>query len=244
MSADKPLTSEITLDSRKETSLTKEILILTVPVSIIFALSGMDFIGFYTSTDPVYTRSLGNVLYGFLFTTLGLLVLPLLVNHFRWKRPLSEFGLTAGKKKLGLLIVLAYIPAVIVFYFNSKDPSMINTYPLTKDVLSSWSFFLFYELLYVLFYYIPYEFFFRGVLQLGLSRKWNKWHSIIFVTVLSTALHATKPLPEIGGAIIAGFLLGYVAEKTQSWYYAFLMHIITGLSTDLFCSLYYTGVWS
>lgn len=220
----------------------RQLLLLLIPSAVIFALSGMDFIGFYTSGDAVYTRSLSNVLYGFLFTTLGLAVLPWAVVRFRWKLPFSRFGLTAGRRREGLLMVLSFLPAVILLYFNSKDPRMIATYPLTKDVLTSWSFFAFYEVLYVLFYYVPYEFFFRGILQLGLSRRWGRWGSIIFVTLVTTALHATKPLPEIAGAFFAGFLLGYIADRTQSWFYPFLIHIITGLSTDLFCSLFYTGV--
>lgn len=220
----------------------KELLLLAIPASIIFALSGMDFIGFYTSTDPIYTRSLSNVLIGFLFTTIGLGVLPYMAVRFRWRESLSTFGTTWGERKTGLIIVAAFVPVIGILFINSKDPVMIQTYPLTKDILSSWSFFLFYELLYIVFYYIPYEFFFRGVLQLGLSRHWNKWNSILFVTILTTALHATKPLPEIAGAAFAGFFLGYVAEKTKSWFYVFLIHIITGVSTDIFCSLFYTGV--
>lgn len=220
----------------------KELLLLAIPASIIFALSGMDFIGFYSSTDPIYTRSLSNVLIGFLFTTIGLGVLPYMAVRFRWRENLSLFGTTRGERKTGLIIVAAFVPVIGILFINSKDPVMIQTYPLTKDILSSWSFFLFYELLYIVFYYIPYEFFFRGVLQLGLSRHWNKWNSILFVTILTTALHATKPLPEIAGAAFAGFFLGYVAEKTKSWFYVFLIHIITGVSTDIFCSLFYTGV--
>ena len=220
----------------------RDLLLLSIPVSIIFALSGMDFLGFYTSTADVYTRTLSNVLLGFLFTTIGLFIIPLIVLKKKWKKSLSYFGSHMGNRKLGIIIVLLYLLITPVFYFNSKDITMINTYPLSKEVLSSWSFFVFYELLYIIFYYIPYEFFFRGVLQLGLSKHWNKWYSILFVTALTTALHITKPLPEIAGAVFAGFFLGYIAEKTQSWFYVFLIHITTGVFTDVFCSLYYTGV--
>jgi len=223
-------------------SLTKEILLITIPLSLLFAVYGMDFIGFYTSSPGEYSRSLSNVFWGFALTTIGLFVFPFLVNHFRWKKPQDYFGTTLGNRKAGLFFTLAYLPAVIILYINAKDPSMINTYPLSKDVLSSWSFFILYELLYIVFYYIPYEYFFRGVLQLGLSRSWGRWGSIAFVTVLTTALHATKPLPEIAGAAFAGLLLGYIADRTQSWFYPFIIHIVTGVSTDIFCSLFYLGV--
>ena len=219
-----------------------ELLLLSIPVSILFAVSGMDFIGFFISTTEVYTRSLPNVLLSFLFTTLVLLALPLFVNLKRWKKPLSYFGTMIGKKKSGIIILLVFLLITPVSYFSSNNINIINTYPLTKGALSSLGFFLFYELLYVLFYYIPYEFYFRGVLQLGLSKTWKKWQSILFVTALTTFLHITKPPTEIIAAAVAGIFLGIVAEKTNSWYYGFIIHIIVGILTDVFSSLYYLGV--
>lgn len=220
----------------------KYLLFLSIPVISVFAVTGMDFIGFYTSIDKIYTRSLSNVLTGFLFTTLILFFFPVLINRIFWKKPLSYFGTGKGNIKIGLIISAFYLLLIPVFLINSKNQSMIDTYPLAKDALNSWSFFVFYEFLYIAFYYIPYEFFFRGVLQMGLSKNWHKWHSILFVTVITTALHITKPLPEIAGAAIAGFLLGIIAEKTNSWFYPLIVHVITGVSTDIFCSLYFTGV--
>ncbi len=220
----------------------KRILLLSTPVCIIFALSGMDFIGYYTSTADVYTRSLNNVLLGFLFTTLGLLVFPIIWIKVRWHKSLSYFGTKIGDRKSGIIIILLFLLVTPMFYFSSRDINMINTYPLAKGSLSSWPFFVFYELLYVLFYYIPYEFFFRGVLQSGLSKIWNKWQSIIFVTLLTTALHITKPVSEIVAAAFAGLFIGYIAEKTGSWYYGFIIHIIVGILTDVFCGLNFLGV--
>ena len=80
------------------------------------------------------------------------------------------------------------------------------------------------------------------MLQLGLSKTWKKWQSILYVTLLTTALHASKPYTEIIVAFIAGFLFGYLAEKTQSWYYCFFIHIAAGVLNDTFCALGYLGV--
>ncbi|WP_371801811.1 CPBP family intramembrane glutamic endopeptidase [Candidatus Lokiarchaeum ossiferum] len=223
----------------------RELLLLAIPVCLIFAVSGMDFVGYFinklAAADP-YSRSLLNVLLGFLFTTLALVVLPIIVIKKRWQKPLSYFGTKPGNKKWGIIICLAFILATPIFYFSSNDANLINTYPLTKDALSSWGFFVFYELLYVVFYYIPYEFFFRGVLQLGLSKTWKKWQSILFVTVLTTFLHLTKPFTEIIAAAFAGILFGIIAEKTDSWYYVFLLHITVGILTDTFCGMRFLGV--
>ena len=227
----------------------KELLLLSIPISIFFAITGMDFIGFFIylatreSKEEIYTRSVLNVLLiGFLLTTVSLFVIPFLVNKFRWKKPLSYFGAQKGDWKIGLIVVGIFILLTPLFYFSSADQKMINTYPLTKEALFSWPIFALYELSYILFYYIPYEFAFRGVLQLGLSKTWKKWQSILFVTALTTFLHLTKPWGEIVAAFVAGIIFGIIAEKTKSWYYVFLIHITAGVLTDTLCGLRYLGV--
>lgn len=229
----------------------KELLLLSVPLSILFALSGMDFIGYFlylstrSSADEVYPRGVLNVLLlGFLVTTIILFAIPLLTNKLRWKKPLAYFGTQKGKMKLGLIVVAVSIPFLGLLYFNSQNQVLINIYPLTKDVLPprSWIIFVLYELSYIIFYYIPYEFYFRGVLQLGLSKKWKQWQSILYVTVLTTILHIAKPYTEIIAAFIAGILFGILAEKTKSWYYGFLIHIFAGVLNDVFCALGFLGV--
>lgn len=227
----------------------KELLLLSIPISILFALTGMDFIGYFiylstrTSDADVYSRSLLNVLLiGFLLTTIILFFIPFLVNKLRWKKPLAYFGTQKGNWKIGLIVVGIVILFMPLLYFNSQDQLMINTYPLTKDVVFSWPIFALYELSYVVFYYIPYEFYFRGILQLGLSKKWKKWQSILFVTILTTLLHITKPWLEIVAALVVGILFGILAEKTDSWIYVFFIHITAGVLTDTFCALGYLGV--
>jgi membrane protease YdiL (CAAX protease family) len=238
------------IDSKfSKADMTKELLIMSIPVSIIFAISGMDFIGFFAhlisnpGNPALYTRSLPNVLLGFLFTTISLFLIPYLIITKRWKLPLSSFGTQVGQKKWGIIIVVVFsLVAPFVYYFVSDNPDLINTYPLSKDALNSWGFFAFYEILYVIFYYIPYEFFFRGVLQTGLSKNWGPWKSILFVTALTTLLHITKPVIEIVAAAFAGIIFGIIAHKTKSWYYVFGLHIVIGLLNDIFCGMRFVGV--
>ena len=242
---------QTSIDTRREDSKeipVKEILLLCIPVSIIFAVSGMDFIGYFiylatrTSKTEIYYRSWINVTVGFVFTTISLLVIPLFVNKIRWKKPLSYFGTKIGKKKIGLIVVLIFVLITPIFYLISRDQNLINTYPLSKDVLVSWWIFALYELCYILFYYIAYEFFFRGVLQLGLSKTWKSWQSILLVTLLTTFLHLTKPWTEILAALFAGVFFGFLAEKTKSWFYVFILHATSGILIDIFSALRFLGV--
>jgi len=77
----------------------KELLLLSIPISIIFAVSGMDFIGWFiylgtrVTKEEIYTRDILNVmLLGFLLTTVSLAIIPVVVNKIRWKKPLAYFG--------------------------------------------------------------------------------------------------------------------------------------------------------
>ncbi len=208
----------------------------------------MDFIGFFlylfsdASDTGFYTRSWGNVVIGFIGTFLSLLILPWIYLKVTRKKALFDYGLTYGDKKWGFISSGIFLLSIPVLYFASKNQVLINTYPLTKDILTPWSVWVVYEIAYILIYYIPYEFFFRGVLQLGLSKYWKKWQSILYVTALTTLLHLTKPITEILAAFVAGILFGIITEKTNSWYYAFLMHITVGVATDIFCGLRFLGI--
>ncbi|MHA1592666.1 MAG: hypothetical protein ACTSUP_09365, partial [Candidatus Heimdallarchaeaceae archaeon] len=131
----------------------KELLLLCIPISIIFAVSGMDFIGWFiylgtrVTKEEIYTRDILNVmLLGFLLTTVSLAIIPVVVNKIRWKKPLAYFGTQKGEWKIGLIIVGVFLIATPLFYFSSQEPNLINTYPLTKDVLGRWSFFALYEM--------------------------------------------------------------------------------------------------
>ncbi|MHA1505194.1 MAG: CPBP family intramembrane glutamic endopeptidase [Candidatus Heimdallarchaeota archaeon] len=247
--------SEVAIEAKIEVIVddvsAKELLLLSIPLSIFFALTGMDFIGYFiyigtrSSVNEVNDRGVLSVLLlSFLMTTIVLCIFPLIGNKIRWQKPLTYFGTQKGNRKLGLIAVAVVVPMMGLLYFNTQNQPLINIYPLTKDVLppQKWIFFVLYELSYIIFYYIPYEFYFRGVLQLGLSKTWKKWQSILFVTVLTTVLHIAKPYGEIISAFIAGFLLGILAEKTQSWYYGFFIHIAAGVLNDTFCALGHLGV--
>ncbi|NHJ46621.1 MAG: CPBP family intramembrane metalloprotease [Asgard group archaeon] len=226
----------------------KELLLFCIPISLIFAVSGMDFIGYFIylatrSPSEIYERGVYNVLFlGFMVTTISLFVVSFVINKVRWKKPLAYFGTQKGNWKLGLIVVGVFILLVPLFYFNHDVEVLVNTYPMAKAATSKWYFFVLYELAYIIFYYIPYEFYFRGILQLGLSKTWKKWQSILFVTILTTALHATKPWTEIIASLVAGVIFGIIAEKTDSWLYVFIMHILAGVATDTFCALGYVGV--
>ena len=223
----------------------KKILAIAVPVLIPYALFVMNFLGhvqkLITGVDSI-SMTFGYVLFEFIVTFLCLFAIPYYLAIVRWKLKPKSIGLIRGNVKLGVILLLISVLSIPLIYIGSEDPQLINTYPLAKSVLGSTLFFIFYEFLYAVLYYIPYEFFFRGFVQLGLGKTWGNWKSILFATILTTCLHLFKPLSEFISAFLVGFLFGYIAIKTKSWYYVFGIHFFIGMLTDIFCGMRYLGI--
>jgi len=230
---------------RNETLNPKKILISMIVLSIPYALIGMNFI-LIKRSDFFY------ILFQFIITFITLFLIPAILLKYKWHIKLNIIGTKKGNIKLGLIFLIISIIAIPAMYIGSIDKNLQQTYPLAQDWFRTfstnpnWFFFIIYEILYGVLYYIPYEFFWRGVVQLGLSNYWNdlrgKWKSIIIVTIVTTILHATKPISEIIGAFFIGFLFGYIAYKTDSWYYVFGIHYLIGISNDVFCGLRILGI--
>jgi membrane protease YdiL (CAAX protease family) len=228
----------------------KSILMVGIPLLIFYCAVGMPQVGKWLLGKLGLVGAeldIGQYIYHFVIAFLILGIIP-----YIWllkKVPsmsMAQFGGHSGNKKLGLILVLiGLIVGPVVIYFGSTDPALQAEYPLTKNIMQPWALFILYELLYVLLYYTAYEFFFRGFLQLGLSKSWPKWQSILLVTFLTTFIHwipMMKPLSEIVGAFAVGFLFGYIAEKTDSWYYVCVIHFTIGVLNDTFCTLRILGM--
>lgn len=162
-------------------------------------------------------------------------LLPVLYIKLVVKKRLSDFGWGLGNVKLGLKFLLL-IPLVIVpaIYFAAQMPDVRSEYPLAKSLLQDQTHLWFYELAYVLFYYVAWEFFFRGFLLYGLKDKFGAVSAILIQTISSCLVHIDKPEGEIIGAIIVGLIFGYIALRTRSIWYVFLLHASIGVLTDLF----------
>jgi uncharacterized protein len=174
----------------------------------------------------------------FLFFALGLLYIKLVL-----KGKLSEYGLGLGDKKAGFKLLLIATPILILAGLTTVWDSDMNTmYPLARGVIyAPIQFVLLYYVSYLA-YYIGWEFLFRGLMIFSLEKR-GALVSIMVSTMISALIHSSiagfgKPFAETASAIIAGIAFGYVAYKTKSIWYSFLMHSIVGFSTDLFISLF------
>lgn len=164
-----------------------------------------------------------------------MLVIPAIYLKFKMHGNFADYGLGAGNVKSGLKLLAICIPIILaVLYFGTDAPDVKSEYPLAKSLHQHREMIIWYHLAYVALYYVAWEFFFRGFLLFGLKDRFGVFNAILIQTVSSCLIHLGKPAGETIGAIFVGILFGIFAYRTRSIWYVFILHIIMGLSTDLY----------
>lgn len=144
-------------------------------------------------------------------------------------------GLTPGHIGTGLLLVALTVPVTLaVGFIGSRDPAMQALYPFSKEACAGPWKFVRYEIAYLILYYMPWEFVFRGLLFFPLVPLIGLIPALALQTVISTLYHFGHPPTEIFAAVGAGFIFGLVAYATGSIFYTALIHAEVGIATDAF----------
>jgi membrane protease YdiL (CAAX protease family) len=156
-------------------------------------------------------------------------IIPAIYLKFFMKKSLSEIGLGLGDWKLGLKLVAGLIPLIaIILYFGTDSPDVRGEYPLSKALHTHRDLIWSYQLAYVLFYYVAWEFYFRGFMLFGLKDRFGGFNAILIQTIASCLIHLGKPAGETIGAIFVGVIFGAIALRTRSIWWVFLLHISDG----------------
>lgn len=104
-------------------------------------------------------------------------------------------------------------------------------YPLyalaTEGGWHFWGYHLFYAL-----QFLGLEAFFRGFILFGLYPRLGN-HAIAVMMVPYVMVHFGKPVPETFSAIVAGFVLGYLALKSRSFVWGWMLHWGVALTLDV-----------
>jgi membrane protease YdiL (CAAX protease family) len=115
----------------------------------------------------------------------------------------------------------------------STQEAFLRLYPFLRPEACpqwGWRVLLLFWALYALQFFAV-EFFFRGWLLFTLERDMGA--SAIAVSVVPYCMiHFHKPLPEALGAIVAGFVLGWLALRTRSIWGGVMLHTAVALSMD------------
>jgi membrane protease YdiL (CAAX protease family) len=179
-------------------------------------------------------------LYFVLFFAL-MLALPCLTAALASPDPkalLASLGWTLGRTGRGFALAAIGLPiAVLAGLIGSRDPGMKKMYPFAKGACASRAAFARYELSYLVLYYLPWEFAFRGVLFLPLIPAVGLLPALAVQTAVSTLLHIGHPDTEVFAAAGAGIVFGLIAHLTGSFLYTWVLHAAVGIATDTFIFL-------
>jgi len=146
--------------------------------------------------------------------TILYLFIPLLVIVLIFREDPCAYGFTFGDWKTGItLTTIGVVVMAIVLWFVARDPAMQSYYKLQVDGLP-WNTFL--DL-------FGWEFFFRGFILFAFVRKFGA--EALWLQAVPFALaHIGKPEIETLSTIFGGFAFGWVAYRTRSFIYPFLIH--------------------
>jgi membrane protease YdiL (CAAX protease family) len=127
-----------------------------------------------------------------------------------------------------VLFLAAMLP---VLAWASTLGSFQAKYPFYDDAaMGGWHFWG-YQLAYGL-QFLGVEAFFRGFMVFGLERRLG-WYAIPVMVIPYTMIHFGKPAPEAFAAIVAGFLLGWMALRSRSFVWGAALHWSVAITMDV-----------
>ncbi len=155
------------------------------------------------------------------------LIIPLAVMLFIFRENPKEYGFQLGNWRAGLIITALAILLMtpVLWWLISVNGEMQDYY---EGYLSGLPWNTFLDLL-------GWEFLFRGWLLFGYARKFEA--EALWLQAVPFALaHVGKPELETLSTILGGFAFGWVAWRTKSFIYSFLIHWYIGTLTILIAS--------
>ncbi|GAB4492258.1 MAG: hypothetical protein Fur0016_26120 [Anaerolineales bacterium] len=144
------------------------------------------------------------------------LVLPMAIILFVFRENPKEYGFQIGDWKAGLVLTVGALVFILpVLWFVVKaNPAMQDYYrPLLKPTLPMYTFL---DL-------VGWEFLFRGWILFGYARKFGP-DALWLQAVPFAIAHFGKPEVETLSTIFGGFAFGWIAWRTKSFLYPFLIH--------------------
>jgi uncharacterized protein len=144
---------------------------------------------------------------------------PILIIIFIFRQNPVEFGFSLGDWKVGIFLVLGGIllTAPLLWFVGHASTRMQVYY---GPMVSGWPWNTLVDL-------FGWEFLFRGWLLFGLARKFGP-EAIWLQAVPFAIAHIGKPEVETLSTIFGGFLFGWIAWRTRSFFYPLLLHWFVG----------------
>ncbi|MCF6278577.1 MAG: CPBP family intramembrane metalloprotease [Anaerolineales bacterium] len=156
--------------------------------------------------------------------TLLYLLIPLLVTIFIFRESPAQYGFQLGDWRAGLaLTFLGIVLMTPLLWWLARTAASMQSY--YADLVPGLPGTTFLDL-------FGWEFLFRGWLLFGYTRKFGA-EALWFQAVPFAIAHVGKPEIETLSTIFGGFAFGWVAWRTKSFLYPFLIHWYIGTFTIL-----------
>lgn len=166
-------------------------------------------------------------------------VVPVLLIKLVLHEKLADYGFQWGAHwKEVLLATVLLTPAFAVMGYFSNIDGFYSVYPLNPAVL--WSahggpvqWLVVHTLCYLVFYYLAFEFFFRGFLFHGLSDSCGLLNALLIQSAACTFFHFGHPACEIWGAFGGSLFWGLIVMRTNSIFSGWIQHAALGIMLDV-----------
>jgi len=144
------------------------------------------------------------------------LIIPILIIVFIFREKPSDYGFRLGDWRAGVLITLGGIAIIapIIWLLGRNNASMHGYYSNQMSMYMPLATFL--DL-------FGWEFIFRGWLLFGYARKFGP-DALWLQAVPFALMHIGKPEVETLSTIFGGFAFGWIAYRTRSFIYPFIIH--------------------
>jgi len=151
----------------------------------------------------------------YLDSILLFVIIPLGITIFVFKEKPADYGFKLGDWKTGLLLTFLglLLMAPIIWFLGTRNSGMQGYYNYSQEGLI-WKKAL--EL-------FGWEYIFRGWILFGYARKYGP-DALWIQAVPFAVAHLGKPEVETLSTIFGGFAFGWVAWRTGSFVYSFLIH--------------------
>jgi membrane protease YdiL (CAAX protease family) len=199
-------------------------------VYYIFRIHKVILIRFFVSKPgPVFIYFIEKLVGFFLFG-----IIPfLLFNVLSGVKP-SKTGLSAGSSgHYWYLLIIFLVFVSFVTFLSSGQKSIQEKYPQLR--IECWS--VKYSLISLsgwILYILGYEFFFRGILLFTCYRAFGFWASLLINIFLYSVAHLDQGVLMSLGAIPAGVIFCLLTLLTGSFLFAFLIHSLMAVTTEIF----------
>jgi len=147
------------------------------------------------------------------------ILIPGAITLVFFRESMKEYGFRIGDWKRGLVYVLVgcLMMAPVIWFLGTRNPSMRTYYQAGTDgVIWQKGLEMF-----------GWEYLFRGWLLFGYAKKFGP-DALWLQAVPFAVAHIGKPRIETLSTIFGGFIFGWVAWRTGSFLYGFLIHWFIG----------------